>query len=85
MIQEHFISKCCEAEVKIVGGDEGTYHWECLNCGEACDTKNSAKRKKMVWLKNLFLRLIWPLFDKGGVRACTWEAFKHKLKKEKYA
>jgi len=36
-------------------------------------------------LKNLFLKLIWPLFDKGEVRAVTWEAFKNKLKKEKYA
>ena len=46
MIQEHLISKCCEAEVKIVGGDEGTYYYFCSKCCEACDVKNSAERKK---------------------------------------
>lgn len=30
-------SKCCEAPVKVVGGSEGTNHYECTKCGKACD------------------------------------------------
>jgi len=31
------LSKCCEARYKVVGGDEGTNHWECRKCEQACD------------------------------------------------
>lgn len=46
----------------------------------AYDFSSQTNKQKEVKLrlKNLFLRLIWPFFDKGEVRACTWEAFKHK-------
>lgn len=35
--QEKWLSKCCSAPVKVVGGDEGTNHWECAKCGNPCD------------------------------------------------
>lgn len=33
---EH-LSDCCQASVKVVGGDEGTNHWDCEKCGESCN------------------------------------------------
>ncbi len=32
-------SSCCGKQVIVVGGDEGTNHYECTSCGEACDTE----------------------------------------------
>lgn len=36
MLQELF-SKCCNSKIKVVGGDEGTNHYECLKCKKPCD------------------------------------------------
>src|SRR2546428_156828 len=30
-------SKCCQASYHVEGGDEGTNHYECDKCGDACD------------------------------------------------
>ena len=30
-------SNCCFAEIKFIGGDDGTNHYECAICGDACD------------------------------------------------
>lgn len=32
-----WLSDCHDAPVKAVAGDEGTSHYECTECGEACD------------------------------------------------
>ena len=34
---EFYVSKCCRDRVVVRGGDEGTAHYECLGCGDACD------------------------------------------------
>ena len=39
-------SDCCQTEVKVVGGDEGTNHWECLKCGKACNDTFYAQTEK---------------------------------------
>lgn len=31
------ISKCCKSGMVVVGGDEGTNHYECEKCGSSCD------------------------------------------------
>lgn len=33
------ISACCGEGVVVRGGDEGTNHYECVKCGNACDVK----------------------------------------------
>lgn len=38
-------SNCCNALVKIVGGDEGTNHYECTKCGKACDLEAGSWQK----------------------------------------
>ncbi len=35
--EEEHKSDCCAAPVKVVGGDEGTNHWECEKCGKSCN------------------------------------------------
>ena len=30
-------SKCCQEELKVVGGDEGTMFYQCLGCGKGAD------------------------------------------------
>ena len=32
------LSTCCKADIEVVGGDEGTNHYECLVCKKPCDT-----------------------------------------------
>lgn len=32
-------SDCCGAKVGVATADEGTSHWVCKKCGEACDRK----------------------------------------------
>ena len=32
-------SNCCNAEVRVESGDEGTSHYACNKCGNACDLK----------------------------------------------
>jgi len=34
------LSDCHEAPVVVVGGDEGTNHYECTYCGNACDIRS---------------------------------------------
>lgn len=31
------LSDCHQSSVQVVGGDEGTNHWECLECGQPCN------------------------------------------------
>ena len=53
-IKKEHKSDCCLAPVKIVGGNEGTNHWECEKCGESCNdffykemlTSKSNKKQK---------------------------------------
>jgi hypothetical protein len=33
------LSKCCGKDVKVEGGDEGTYYYVCKECDKACDLK----------------------------------------------
>lgn len=42
------LSNCHKAPVKVVGGDEGTNHYECTKCGKACDlfTEPSTNKKQ---------------------------------------
>lgn len=35
--QEEMKSNCCQASIRVVGGDEGTNHYECTNCKQGCD------------------------------------------------
>lgn len=42
-------SSCCGADVTVVGGDEGTNHWECTKCNKSCnDTYYFPKPDKTV-------------------------------------
>ena len=34
------VSSCHNSPVKVVGGDEGTNHYECTECGKPCDPAN---------------------------------------------
>lgn len=34
-------SDCCGAKVGVTTADEGTSHWVCKKCGEACDRKSN--------------------------------------------
>lgn len=31
------LSKCHQAPVKVISGNEGTSYWECTKCGQSCD------------------------------------------------
>ena len=46
---EKELSDCCNAEVVVVGSDEGTNHWECQECHRACDIapENRGEEKKV--------------------------------------
>ena len=48
------ISNCCMADVITRSGDEGTGHYECSNCGQACDlwSKTGLKRSKPIQKKS---------------------------------
>ena len=35
--KENKLSNCCKFSVKVVGGDEGTNHYECQKCHKGCD------------------------------------------------
>lgn len=48
-----WVSKCCNAETKVVGGDEGTNHWECSKCGESCDATIGATTHGGTWGERL--------------------------------
>jgi hypothetical protein len=41
-------STCCSAPVSAVIADEGTGHWECSKCGEACDVKRERINGKKI-------------------------------------
>src|SRR3990167_2915971 len=45
--KKHKLSNCCRLLVKVVGGDEGTNHYECQGCRRACDiyVKPTTKEK----------------------------------------
>ena len=45
------ISKCCHEEMKVVGGDEGTNHYECTKCGNPCDPVMSTPRANFEAIK----------------------------------
>lgn len=32
-------SQCCGAKIRTINGNEGTYHWECMNCGKPCQAQ----------------------------------------------
>lgn len=41
------VSKCHHDDYKVVGGDEGTNHWECVKCREACDVVESCEEHRI--------------------------------------
>lgn len=49
-------SDCCRAEVKVVGGGEGTNHWECEKCGKSCNDLFYAPQEKS-WEKQYMAEL----------------------------
>jgi hypothetical protein len=42
------VSECHKADMKVVGTDEGTNHYECLECGEACNWVDAEPKPKPV-------------------------------------
>jgi hypothetical protein len=42
------LSICCGSDVKVVGGNEGTNHYECLKCRRACDVQVVQKPSEVV-------------------------------------
>lgn len=37
-------SNCCGKQIIVVGGDEGTNHYECTSCGESCDIETEESK-----------------------------------------
>ena len=48
-----WLSDCCDAEVKVISGDEGTRPWECVKCGKPCDAHGHRQETK-AYSYNLF-------------------------------
>ena len=44
---EKVVSSCCKAGVKVVSGDEGTSHYECLACQKACDVEKDKRLEEV--------------------------------------
>lgn len=38
-------SRCCQAELDVAGGSEGTYYYVCFNCGLAAEPDFTRKDK----------------------------------------
>ena len=36
-MEKIYLSNCCNSEVKVYSGEEGTNSWECTKCGKTCD------------------------------------------------
>jgi hypothetical protein len=69
-------SKCCNAEIKIVGGDEGTIFYQCLGCGKGCD---------LAWMKKGSGKLQIEAFHNGydeGVKVTLTQLEKEVEKKK---
>lgn len=51
------LSDCCQSEITVVGGDEGTNHYECTKCHKACNVVPVRKKG--------------PRLPKGQLKAST--------------
>jgi hypothetical protein len=46
---KNILSSCHSKPVMVVGGDEGTNHYECTLCGESCDgIPKNTKRNRLI-------------------------------------
>lgn len=48
IVEPDFVSDCHKAPLKLYSGDEGTNHYECLMCDNACDRVEKAPKPKPV-------------------------------------
>lgn len=48
IVEPDFVSDCHKAPLKLYSGDEGTNHYECTQCDNACDRVEKAPKPKPV-------------------------------------
>ena len=46
IIMKPFVSSCCKGGMKVISGDEGTSHYECLLCKKSCGIEPFKKPKQ---------------------------------------
>lgn len=65
------ISSCCGAPGQVYSGDEGTNHFICIKCKEACDMVE----KKRKTAKGEVLATGYMTFDKHGKVIGGWSDY----------
>lgn len=66
-------SDCCQADVVVFGGDEGTYHWECTVCKQPCNVVQKVhKLSEVDHFRDTTKKVVETKSDwsKGGILQC---------------
>lgn len=64
-------SKCCNAEIKVYNGDEGTNHWTCNGCNKPCDVEETTEPK----LFDDYIAAMFEMYSDAGECGIETNAF----------